>query len=179
MHRCVSPILVAIGAISRVDLCGFLPAFARKRMKRTDSGSSVYVHMYPNYFKSSRVCQRGGYEMAACLEQEIVLRGDVYMTDLDKVRPAVVCSPDSHNRSPRVRKVAVIPFTSLKDGDEWRDDEVVLYPPDGGLWKVSSTMMTDLQWIDRDLLLDRIGYLDDACMRKIDRCVRRRLGMAS
>lgn len=83
-------------------------------------------------------------------------QGEVYSCQLDKVRPAIIVSPDSQNRS---RKSAfVVPLTT-QDRDNY-GRSFALTAVDCGLRTNSWAKLTAVQELDHDAILDNpIGRL--------------------
>lgn len=88
-------------------------------------------------------------------------RGDVWLVELDKVRPAVVLTRDPMGRY--LRRIIVGPITSTVRGLE---TEVAVGPADG-LRRVSVVNLDNSQLIQRTKLRRRVGRVQESTMLAI------------
>ena len=114
--------------------------------------------------------------------QSEIKRGDVLRVRLDPIvgseqageRPALVLSPDFHNRYSRLILVAAI--TSQKT-DKLYPFEALIEPPDGGLIVRSKVMMTHLRSIDKTRILSRYGAISFETMARVETALKLATGL--
>jgi mRNA interferase MazF len=99
------------------------------------------------------------------------LRGEVWTVDLsptreheqDLVRPAVVVSADSFNRS-AADLVMVLPLTRTRRGIPFH---VEVRPPEGGLRSTSYVLCDQIRTVAKERLGARRGEIAETTMRRI------------
>jgi len=109
-------------------------------------------------------------------------RGDVYLVGFDptlgaeikKTRPALVIQNDIGNRYSPITIVAAI--TSQFD-DEQYPTEVIIQPPEGGLWAPSVVQLNQIRSIDKQRLIRRLGRLNSRTIAAVDRAIAVSLGL--
>ena len=111
----------------------------------------------------------------------MILRGSIWWVDLGEpsgsepglVRPAVVISADVYNRSAIATVVVVVLTSNLPLGRA--PGNVVLARGNAGLPKSSVVNVTQIATVDKGVLLEEIGRLDDDVMDTISNGLRRAL----
>lgn len=111
----------------------------------------------------------------------VILRGSIWWVDLGEpsgsepglVRPVVVISADVYNRSAIATVVVVVLTSNLRLGRA--PGNVVLARGNAGLPKSSVVNVTQIATVDKGLLLEEIGRLDDDVMDTISNGLRRAL----
>ena len=105
-----------------------------------------------------------------------VKRGDLYLASLDpavgreirKTRPVVIVSNDVGNRF--AGTVTVVPVTS--QGLQKIYPFEAFLPVASGLEKDSKAKADQVRTLDKSRLAQKLGALDDALMRDVDRALR-------
>lgn len=113
--------------------------------------------------------------------QQAPRRGEVWLVSLDptvghevkKTRPAVIVTNNIYNEHNWV--LLIVPVTSRKAAEY---DQVLIEPPEGGLTTTSATLPDQLRAVDRARLVKRLGKLNAATMRKLDRTLKVVLDLA-
>ncbi len=109
-------------------------------------------------------------------------RGDVYWVNLDpvvgteiaKTRPVVIISNNIGNEfSARV----IVALLTSAGHDKVYPFEVLIPTGEGGLPQPSKAVLDQIRTIDKRRLGRQIGTLAPACMREIDRAIRRSLAV--
>src|SRR5580692_4597146 len=101
-------------------------------------------------------------------------RGEIYLVEFDpalgheikKTRPAIVIQNDVGNRYSAITIVAAI--TSKLSAASYPVEVVVSPTKTNGLSKPSAVELSQIQSVDRERLVRRLGALDPGTMRKVD-----------
>jgi len=110
-------------------------------------------------------------------------RGDLYLVQFDpargheiqKTRPALVIQNDIGNQYSPVTIVAAM--TSKLSPSPYPVEVVVAPSKGNGLSVPSAIQLSQIRSVDRERLVKRIGTLDAATMRKVDRAIEISLGL--
>lgn len=110
-------------------------------------------------------------------------RGDLYLVEFDpargheiqKTRPALVIQNDIGNQHSPITIVAAI--TSKLSARPYPVEVVVAPTKGNGLSVPSAIQLNQIRSVDRERLVRRVGTLDAAVMRKIDRAIKISLGL--
>ncbi|MBZ5727349.1 MAG: type II toxin-antitoxin system PemK/MazF family toxin [Acidobacteriia bacterium] len=110
-------------------------------------------------------------------------RGEIYLVAFDptlgheiqKTRPAVVLQNDISNEYSPITIVAAV---SSQFSDPPHPREVIL-PAKSGLSQPSAAILNQIRSVDRKRLIKRLGALDAATMRNVDRALMISLGLVS
>lgn len=96
-------------------------------------------------------------------------RGEVYLIQLDKARPAMILSSDSLNR--HALDVCVVPITSVHHGRFAL--RIAIQPGDGGLNRQSWAKCDRVTTLDKQLLMHpALGRLSTTTIHRIEESVR-------
>jgi mRNA-degrading endonuclease toxin of MazEF toxin-antitoxin module len=94
------------------------------------------------------------------------LSADAQGREQTKIRPAVIISTDFFND--RLDTMIVVPISSLKEGIEPREHEVLIKKGEGGLEFDSVAQPIQVRTVDRKIRVKKIlGRLPPATMRQI------------
>jgi mRNA interferase MazF len=110
-------------------------------------------------------------------------RGDLYLVEFDpargheiqKTRPALIIQNDIGNQYSQVTIVAAI--TSRLSPTPYPVEVVVAASKGNGLSVPSAIQLGQIRSVDRERLVKRLGTLDMAAMRKVDRALKISLGL--
>jgi mRNA interferase MazF len=110
-------------------------------------------------------------------------RGDLYLVQFDpargheiqKTRPALVIQNDIGNQYSPVTIVAAM--TSKLSPSPYPVEVVVAPSKGNGLSVPSAIQLSQIRSVDRERLVKRLGTLDAATMRKVDRAIEISLGL--
>jgi mRNA interferase MazF len=110
-------------------------------------------------------------------------RGDLYLVEFDpargheiqKTRPALIIQNDIGNQYSQVTIVAAI--TSRLSPTPYPVEVVVAASKGNGLSVPSAIQLGQIRSVDRERLVKRLGALDTAAMRKVDRALKISLGL--
>jgi mRNA interferase MazF len=110
-------------------------------------------------------------------------RGDLYLVEFDpargheiqKTRPALVIQNDIGNQYSQVTIVAAI--TSKLSPTPYPVEVTVAASKGSGLSVPSAIQLSQIRSVDRERLVKRLGTLDAAAMRKVDRALQISLGL--
>jgi mRNA interferase MazF len=110
-------------------------------------------------------------------------RGDVYLVEFDpargheiqKTRPALVIQNDIGNQYSQVTIVAAI--TSRLSATPYPVEVVIVPNKANGLSMPSAIQLNQIRSVDRERLVRRLGALDMAAMREVDRALKISLGL--
>jgi mRNA interferase MazF len=105
-------------------------------------------------------------------------RGDLYLVEFDpargheiqKTRPALVIQNNIGNQHSPVTIVAAI--TSKLSATPYPVEVVVAPTKGNGLSVPSAIQLSQIRSVDRERLVRRLGALDAAAMRKVDRAIK-------
>ena len=105
-------------------------------------------------------------------------RGDLYLIEFDpargheiqKTRPALVIQNNIGNQHSPVTIVAAI--TSKLSATPYPVEVVVAPTKGNGLSVPSAIQLSQIRSVDRERLVRRLGALDAAAMRKVDRAIK-------
>lgn len=100
-------------------------------------------------------------------------RGDVYLVDLDKPRPAVILSVDQLNR--HALDVCIVPVTSIEHAAF--SMRVLLKKGDGGLHSNCWAKCDQVTTIEKTYLQKQIGRLSTQSLQNIETQVKIALGL--
>jgi mRNA interferase MazF len=111
-------------------------------------------------------------------------RGEIYLTALDpalgheikKTRPALIIQNDISNQYGSTTIVAAI--TSKVSSPSY-PNEAIIHPGGSGLHLTSTVRLDQLRTVDRQRLLKRLGAVDSATLREVDRAIRVSLGLVN
>lgn len=111
----------------------------------------------------------------------VIRRGTLWWVDLGEprgsepglIRPALVISADTYNRSAIATVVVVVLTSNLRLGTA--PGNVVLAKGTGGLPKTSVVNVTQIATVDKGDLVQQIGRLDDIVMDAVSNGLRRAL----
>jgi mRNA interferase MazF len=96
-------------------------------------------------------------------------RGEVYLVQLDKQRPALVISTDALNR--HALDVCVVPMTTVERPKF--SLRVEIGPDDGGLKRNSWAKCDQVTTLEKSLLIyPPLGRLEDKTLKQIERGIR-------
>lgn len=117
------------------------------------------------------------------MKEVIPKRGEIYLVNFDptigseikKTRPALILQNDVANRFSPVTIVAAL---SSQFAVTLYPTEVLIMPPEGGLWQSSVALLNQIRSIDKERLVRRIGALSPATMLKVGRALEISLGLA-
>jgi mRNA interferase MazF len=109
-------------------------------------------------------------------------RGEVYLVNFDptldaetqKTRPALIVQNDIANRHSAITIVAAI--TSQFDHPLY-PTEVLICPPEGGLWTDSVALLNQIRSIDKQRLVRRLGTLKPESMDRVDHAILISMGL--
>ena len=109
-------------------------------------------------------------------------RGDVFLVSIDpmigreirKTRPALILQNDISNRYSEITIVGAI-TSSFRDPPHPR--EVVIAPGKSGLSVRSAAILNQIRSVDRQRLVKRLGKVDAATMRRVDKALLISLGL--
>lgn len=109
-------------------------------------------------------------------------RGEIYLVNFDptvgheirKTRPAVIIQNDVSNRYSPITVVAAI---TSQFSDPPYPREVIIQPGKSGLGHASAAILNQIRSVDRNRLIQRIGAVDVATMRRIDEALLISLGL--
>jgi mRNA interferase MazF len=109
-------------------------------------------------------------------------RGEVYLVNFDptlgaeiqKTRPALVVQNDIANRYSAITIVAAI---SSQFDESLYPTEVLVKAPQGGLRNNSVVLLNQVRSIDKQRLIQRLGYLRPETMARVDRAISISLGL--
>ena len=109
-------------------------------------------------------------------------RGEIYLVNFDptvgheirKTRPALVIQNDVSNQHSPITIVSAI---TSQFNDPPYPREVIIQPGSSGLEHASAAVLSQIGSVDRKRLIKRIGAVDAATMRKIDRALMISLGL--
>jgi len=110
-------------------------------------------------------------------------RGDLYLVEFDparsheiqKTRPALVIQNDIGNQHSQVTIVAAI--TSKLSATPYPVEVVVAPDKGNGLSVPSAILLGQIRSVDRERFVRRLGTLDAAAMRQVDRALKISLGL--
>jgi mRNA interferase MazF len=110
-------------------------------------------------------------------------RGEIYLVEFDptrghgikKTRPALVIQNDIGNRHSAITIVAAI--TSKLSPKPYPIEVIVQPSYPNGLSLVSAIHLDQLRSIDRELLVKRLGVIDQVTMRKVETAIEISLGL--
>jgi mRNA interferase MazF len=108
-------------------------------------------------------------------------RGEIYLVAFDptlgheikKTRPAVIIQ---NNVSNQYSPITIVVAISSQFGDPPHPREVVI-PTRSGLSKPSAVILNQIRSVDRKRLIQRLGAVDAATMRKVDEALTISLGL--
>ena len=103
-------------------------------------------------------------------------RGEIYLVNFDptvgheipKTRPALILQNDVSNQYSPITIVSAI---SSQFNDPPYPREVVIQPGKSGLEHASAALLNQIRSVDRKRLIKRMGAVDAATMRRIDRAL--------
>lgn len=109
-------------------------------------------------------------------------RGEIHLTALDaalgheikQTRPALIIQNDISNRYSRTTIVAAI---TSKVSTPPYPNEAIIHPGGSGLAILSTVRLDQLRTVDHRRLLKRLGRVDPATMREVDRAIKASLGL--
>ena len=111
-------------------------------------------------------------------------RGEIYLVNFDptigheirKTRPALIIQNDTANRYSPVTIVAAL--TSQIE-EPLYPTEVLITAGEGGIEVASVVLLNQIRTIDRKRLIKRLGGLNQAVMRRVDRALKISVGVTA
>lgn len=113
----------------------------------------------------------------------LIERGDVFWVDfgfghgheLRGIHPAIFVSPERYGRDSRNSLLRFIPLTTQRRDP--RDDEMVVFPPEGGLRWPSIARVVQTRPVDRSRILGFLGQIGKETMSAMSQLILRTNGI--